>query len=802
MPLLVHTVVAWISGLTLAALAFGDATRLAITQSAMAQTGVAQAATMHATVPWWNLAAGGVALIGLLGGALRLTGRATPLSALALVTAAGMLVGRASATQRATCASLLAQSASLQIVLDERVAPQSRATGQTLGDGDPTLHSAIDRCRIAATIRVRSGTAPAGAIATLTITETTRTTARGIRVTGDINDTGRRDHLRQWRGRIGEHIDRLYGQHAPLVRALLIADQHAIAPDIRDRFADAGLVHMLSISGLHVAIIAEALLTLAVACRIPKRTAQPLALLAVTLYVLMLGAPPPAVRSAVMLATVTFTDLLQRPVHPWTALALGAVVPTLDPAVVVDLGWQLSVGGMASLVAARALLRRLRTVEISSVEQRVARAVLRRLRELHGWRATLFREMATGVIATLVTAPLVAWTFGRVSIIAPLSNLVAGPVVAVLQPAMFLSILLIPWSAAASLVADGSVIPLRALDVVARLTARVPHASLHIAPTLVGATLAGLASIAFVRATAARRWTPWLVAATGALSCATWLPRLTRGTGALELHLLDVGQGDAIALRTPKGRWVLVDAGRVWDGGDAGRRVVVPYVQRRGGDVAAFVMSHAHDDHMGGAASVAHALHPRRWWEPAFVSPNPHYRALLEVLQRAQLTWQRVHPHDTMSLDGVQFTVLAPDSVWTAAQHDANETSVVLRVAYGEVAFLLTGDAEAAEEAWLLAHADPHELRADVLKLGHHGSKTSSTAPFIDAVRPSLGLVSVGEDNRYGHPSPEVLGAFAERGVPLLRTDRDGVVVIATNGHQIRVESGGDSWQLLRAVAR
>jgi competence protein ComEC len=139
---------------------------------------------------------------------------------------------------------------------------------------------------------------------------------------------------------------------------------------------------------------------------------------------------------------------------------------------------------------------------------------------------------------------------------------------------------------------------------------------------------------------------------------------------------------------------------------------------------------------------------------------------------------------------------MAPDSAWTAAQHDANETSVVLRVTYHDVAFLLTGDAEANEEQWILANTDPELLRADVLKLGHHGSRTSSTSPFLDAVAPRLGVVSVGAGNTYGHPSPETLEAFAERGIPVLRTDRDGGLVVTTDGRIVEVQVGRERWAL------
>jgi competence protein ComEC len=146
-------------------------------------------------------------------------------------------------------------------------------------------------------------------------------------------------------------------------------------------------------------------------------------------------------------------------------------------------------------------------------------------------------------------------------------------------------------------------------------------------------------------------------------------------------------------------------------------------------------------------------------------------------------------------IDGVHLTVLAPDSAWMSSLTDPNAASVVLLARYGAVRFLLMGDAEHTEERWLLERT-PELLRADVLKVGHHGSNTSSTEPFLRAVTPRLALVSVGAGNMYGHPSAAVMEALARAGAVVLRTDRVGSVVVRTDGATLEVEEGGDSWTL------
>lgn len=766
MPLLVHAVAAWIAGLTFGQLAF---------------------------------AAPAVA-VGLLLGIVALARRAVLVATWLLLVAAGAVIAHAAATHAVACrAALSAQLAApdaLWLTADTPPGSGLPTRGQLEG-------ASSSGCTVNATVRWKS-TAPPDGYRVL-VRAVAQVTSRGLALRdAEVVQVGTRDPLRATRAWAARTIDRLFRGRAPLVRALLIADQDGIPRDLRDKYADAGLVHLLSVSGMHVAIIASALLTLAGGARLPKSAAEPVAMGGVLLYVLVLGCPPPAVRSAVMLVVMSLSSRWQRPLHAWAPLALGAVVPTVDPLVVTDLGWQLSVGGMAALVAARAFRRSTRQWT-TTARHRSLNEPLRTARWLAtqrgavGWLAT---EISTGLVATIVTAPLIAWSFGRLSVIAPLSNLAAGPLIGVLQPALFLALLLAPWEAGAQLIANATQPLMALLDRVADACAAVPHAVVPVAPTWTTAVASGIASALVVRGASATRRTPWFIAATASLVFGVWLPVMRGGSGKLELHLIDVGQGDAIALRTPRGRWILMDAGPSGRGNDAGTRTVLPYLRRFGGRVALVVLSHAHEDHAGGAAAVIRATHPLWWWEPAFVTTSPGYREALRELAREHVSFRRVHPGDHYTLDGVTLTVLAPDSAWTATQVNANETSVVLRVSYGAHRFLLTGDAERDEEAWVIANHAPGDLEADVLKLGHHGSRTSSSAAFLDAVQPRVGIASMGTGNRYGHPSPETLEALYQRGVPVFRTDRDGTIVVRSDGRELEVDFGQESWRVPTRASR
>ncbi len=594
-------------------------------------------------------------------------------------------------------------------------------------------------------------------------------------------DTSFAGPLARWRSSAGLRIDSLFADDAPLVRALLIADMRSITPDVRDRFAAAGLIHILSISGLHVAIIGGAMLLVFEALRVPRTRARWAAFAVTALYVGAIGAPPPALRSAAMLGVSTMSRTLDRPVSPWAALAIGAVIPLFDPRVVTDLGWQLSVAGFAALTAAGIWTRR------------------HLPRELRGWRRALARDLAVSILATAVTAPLVTWAFGRLSLVAPLTNLAASPVIALLQPILFIALVTGPLHALSGFVALAAHPALYALNAVAAAGAAVPFGSLRVAPSLGVAVTLGVAAGALLVVAAGRSAGRPLVVSASAAAAAVWWIAAPAGSGLAELHLIDVGQGDAVAIRTPHGRWLLVDAGRSWTGGDAGRATVIPYLRRFGGELELFVLTHPHSDHVGGAATVLRALHPAAYRDAAFAGGSAAYRQSLTAASALGVPWARVHPGDSLVVDGVSVLFLAPDSAWTARLRDPNLASTVAVVNYGDVRFLLTGDAEAPEEAWLLEHV-ARDLRADVLKVAHHGSSTSSTGAFLDAVHPRVALVSVGVGNGYGHPDPGVMEELRARGAEVLRTDQLGTIVVRTDGQSLRIAAGGREWTV--AVAR
>ena len=677
----------------------------------------------------------------------------------------GVLVALADSAHERACGDALAARRQWELSVERSVADGDVARGWISALG----------CRRRATVFIESGGGEPGA--RLELSGRAEIGVRAIVVReGRVRSLGAAGLLPRLRARTGARIDRIFAADAPLVRALVIADMSEIDAVQRDRYADAGLVHMLSVSGLHVGIVALALELLGAALRLPRAPTRVASLLLLLVYVAGIGAPPPAVRATVMLGVLLVSRLRQRPTSRWAILALGGAVPLAVPSTVLDLGWQLSVAGTAALVSGGVLVRRV-----------VPRA-------WRGVRRTIATGMIISLVATVTTAPLVAWAIGRVALVGPLTNLVADPIMGLLQPLLFVA-LCIPIPPIEALCADAAHALIVAFDAIARAGAAIPGGAPAVTPSTTSAILAGVAAVATLVACASARSARAMMVGTCAIAALVLAP-LVRGTRArTELHVLDVGQGDAIALRTRKNRWVLVDAGRSWIGGDAGRSTVVPYLAHRGGSIALFVLSHPHADHVGGAASVFASLRPARFLDPGYVGTTPPYLAALGEAARGRIPWQRVRPGDSLRVDEVMLTALAPDSTWVAGLSDANLASTVLVARVGAIRFLFTGDAEAPEEEWLLSR-DPGALAADVLKVGHHGSRTSTSSRFLGAVRPRLALVSVGAHNAYGHPSPAVMRALRDSGAQVLRTDRLGTIVVSTDGRHLEVEARDERWSI------
>lgn len=555
---------------------------------------------------------------------------------------------------------------------------------------------------------------------------------------------------------------------AGLLAALAIGDQSAIGADDWALFRDTGIAHLVSISGLHVTMFAWAAGGLIAAVwrrhpSAPLRLATPHAarwggLGTAVGYAVVAGWGVPAQRTALMLAAVALlTSLGLR--WPWMLVLLvaAALVTALDAWALLQPGFWLSFVAVGLLMVSDGGRARSRPAAATGEPPR-------RLARL-GTAAWLhLRQGAHGQwVATLGLAPLGLVFFGQLSLVGLLANGVAIPLVTLaLTP---LALLGVAWPLAWQLAA----LLAQALSAFLQALAHWPQAVWTAAAAPAWAQAAGL----LAALVAVLPWSWRLRCLALPLGLPLLLPPIERPPhGHLEVVAADVGQGSAVLVRT-RGHLLLYDAGPAWGrDSDAGQRVLLPLLRGRGERrIDLLVLSHRDSDHTGGASSLLRAL-PVAAVAGSLEADHP--------LRTGPAPYRACRAGDRWSWDGVEFAVLHPpdDGADPAVQATAgragrppssNARSCVLRVSGRGGSLLLTGDIERAQELALVARAGVG-LRADVLLLPHHGSRSSSSAAFLDAVAPRLALAQAGYRNRFGHPAPEVLARHAERGVPVVAT--------------------------------
>jgi competence protein ComEC len=624
-----------------------------------------------------------------------------------------------------------------------------------------------------------------------------------------------------------DRIDRLYPSNnyaSGMMDAILIGETARLDRIWTDDFRRTGTFHALVISGVHVTVLAGVLLFLLRWLPISELSALAVTAASAWLYALVSGFSAPVVRAAGGFTLYTLARACFRRARVMNLLAAVALVYLAwDPQQIFEASFQLSFLAVAAIgsLAAPLLesstapyaygLRGIASTELDGhlqprvaqfrVEVRLAaetlwlwtRIPLRWAQETFavGLRLALFVFEMVVISATIqigLALPMAEY-FHRVSFTGLSANLLIVPAMNAVVPLGFLAIFT-GWHWTGSLAAA-----------LLRFSARVAgwHANLEPAwrvpdpPVwlILSFAVALIASAILIRR---RAWRfPAIVTVLGLFTLLLWQPWLNglhpQATGTLEVTAIDVGQGDSILVVLPQGQTILVDGGgRLVYGRqrrsnlDIGEDVVSPYLWSRGiRRLDVIVATHAHQDHIGGLAALVANFRPRILWTGA----NPPLE-LLELARRLGIPSARQHPAGPFELSGARIEVLAPADDY-AAEKPGNNDSLVFRITYGSRSFLLTGDMERAIEAHLLASGA--DLHADVLKVGHHGSRTSSIQPFLDAVSPSVALVSAGFENSFGHPHPDVLARLSARRAAILRTDLDGLVTARTDGRSLWFES-------------
>lgn len=571
-----------------------------------------------------------------------------------------------------------------------------------------------------------------------------------------------------------------------MARALVLGEGDLPDAD-QDAFRKSGLSHLLAVSGMHLVLAVASLVAglRAVLVRITPlavrvdvaRLASLVGVPMAWFYADFAGGSGSAVRAAWMMSATFAARLLNRPSDAWRALGLSIVgMQLVDPLAVHDVSFVLSALATLGLLG----LSRPLVAATSSWCPR--------------WASFVVGPLSATLSASVACAPVLAGMSAELPLVGSLANVVAVPLgeIAAL-PLCFVHALARPWPAAergAALAASGALSLVRD---VARVSSSVSFASLPVpAPTPWQLATLFVAASAIGFSPAWRKRTA-LLATVSLVALENAQHRYGNPHGLLRVTLLDVGQGDAALVDLPDGRALLIDAGGfVGSPVDVGRRVIAPLLRaRRRTALDVVVLSHPHPDHFGGMKTGLDAVRVGEFWDTGQGEDEGmggDYADVLEAMRARGVPILR--PRDlcgARDFGGLRIEVLAPCPE-TTSDRGPNDNSFVLRLRYGARSVLFVGDAERAEEADLLAAHREH-LRADVLKIGHHGSRTSSSAAFLEAVAPRAAILSCGVRNRFGHPHPNTLRTLARAGTPTFRTDRDGSVIVTTDGVTLDVQS-------------
>lgn len=628
---------------------------------------------------------------------------------------------------------------------------------------------------------------------------------QGIRATGYVRAEGRNERLsgfvptahnavERTRYAIREHINGALpdARYAGVIAALAMGDQRGISQQDWQVFSRTGISHLVSISGLHITMIAGLLAWLVgwlwrksffvpewqLPLLLPAaRLAAIAGFLAAWGYVALAGFGVPAQRTLYMLAVVAVAVWLDRlsAVSHVLALAAGVVV-ILDPWAVMWPGFWLSFGAVAAILYATVGRMALPGVAPSGDPLADAAAGAAPVSGARSWwnaawfirlRENLRLGAVTQLAVTVGLVPLTMLLFSQVSLVSPLANAVAIPVISLLVTPLALAGSVLPDPLAAPVLQCSHWLLEVLLDLLQWLSSQPLAVWCAPAPSwpIFAFALAGAA---------------WMLAPRGWplrwLGLACWLPLLSAQPdspqpGEMRAIAFDVGQGMAVLIETNKHR-LLYDTGPAYTPEtNGGNRVILPYLRQRGiARLDGMVVSHSDTDHSGGALAV---LGEREvGWVSSSLEPG-------HPIARAAARYQQCAAGQHWEWDGVRFEMLHPTAA-SYADHGlkANARSCTLRISNGLTAILLAGDIEAAQEAeLLLGGAD--RLRADVLLAPHHGSGTSSTAAFLSAVHPAVAVFQVGWRNRYHHPKDTVWTRYGELGIRRVRTDEAGAVLLA-----------------------
>jgi competence protein ComEC len=599
-----------------------------------------------------------------------------------------------------------------------------------------------------------------------------------------------RGFIEDLRREIRHFIEHNFSQdNSAFIKALVVGDVGGIGKDIRTAFTAAGVNHVLSISGLHVAMLGLVVFVLIrYGCSFSTflllrwnllKIATFFSFVAVVFYTALAGAMVPTVRSAIMIGVYELAVLLDREEEVFASLTLAALLIGLVwPGVIADISFQLSFLAVLFIVWGMRKVHDWFAVTKSDELPQEKSWLMARLRQAG-------MHLAVPLLATLGTGPLIAHYFGHLSLVGFIANPVIVPLVGfiVVPAGLVIGFCTVAAPELASLL-TGPTQKLASLTIwLVEVFARFPLANFSV-PSPNGIEVAGLYGILLCLFVLRKRAHVLIALAVAVVFFAAdgaywWNERHHRKE--LRVTHLNVGQGDAAVVELPGSKVLLIDAGGTASGEfDTGESIVAPFLRsRKIVKVDFLLVSHSRIDHYGGMRTIVNEFAPREFWSGSATGQTSRFEELEGALETAKIKRVPMNVGEPCRvIDEVKICVLFPPV------DKADDASVVLRLEYGKIRYLFAGDIDKRDEA-LLAQK-PGDLRSTIVKIPRHGSATASTVEFIAAVQPRLAVISAGSRARSEVQREEIAGRYRDSGAQVLSTYEDGAITLETDGNSVR----------------
>lgn len=582
-----------------------------------------------------------------------------------------------------------------------------------------------------------------------------------------------------------------------LAQSVLLGERSALPPDLAGDLNATNTSHLVVVSGSNIVLV-SAFATLVFAWLVGRRRALVLSIAFVLAYAALVGFSAPVTRATIMGILLIVARLSGRPTHGLTSILFAAAVMVgVTPSASRDVSFQLSFAATAGIVF---LSSPIRAWSVEGTARLVRRDAIPRWLD-----ALVFEPLAMTLAAIIATEPLIALNFGRISLVAIQANMLIVPAFGFILGASLLAAIggLIPHVHVIA-----SVPAYYALTYwieIAHRLASLPAASTTIAgfdQKWTATAYAAITALAFVLLRrfgrlmrpgstpgriSARRLAPvaFIAASAVVLVASAGFVLWPSSVSRLQVTVLEVGQGDAILIEAPGGQDILIDGGP----GSAVLRGLGEELAWHDRSLDAIVLTHPQADHMYGLVDVLDRYDVRRVLAGPGVQSSPGFTAFADASSREGRRIETAIAGTSFDLgDGVRLDIIGPDAI-EARDPELNNAGAVIRLTWRDVSFLLAADIEKPAEDGLLASGQ--DLRSTVLKVPHHGSRSSSTRAFLDAVRPSVSVVSSGKDNQFGHPAPDVVGRLDDYG-PVYNTAESGAVHFETDGARLWISTERD----------